>query len=189
VHRRILIYTPHAGAWGLRLADAVTQRAPRAICLVVRRGEGAAPHAGARAAVLDLPAVPSSGRDPGLRILADVARAVDPDTVVVLGEPLGPRGELAPTLAALRDVATPHRRFLALTERELAALGEPAGGKALRALMAWYDHALVFGEPDACAALEPAELRAAGGVALSYVGGASPGVGSLDRAARQLVGA
>ncbi|MEA2360649.1 MAG: hypothetical protein QOI62_3909 [Solirubrobacteraceae bacterium] len=188
MRRRILIYTPHAGAWGLRLADAVAQRAPEAICLVVRRGEGAAPHAGARAAVLDLPAVPESGRDPGLRILADVARAVDPETVVVLGEPLGPRGELAPTLAALRAVASPPKRFLALTENELGAMGEAGGGRALRALLAWYDHALVFAERDACAALEPAELREGGTVALSYVGG-SPGVASLDRAARQLLAA
>jgi hypothetical protein len=188
VRRRILIYTPHAGTWGLRLADAVAQRAPEAICMVVRRGEGEAPHARARVAVLDLPAIPASGCDPGLRALADVARAVDPEAIVVLGEPLGPRGELAPTLAALRAGPSPPERFLALTERELAAMGGEGGGRALRALMAWYDHALVFGERDACAAVEPAELREPGAVALSYVGG-SPGVASLDRAARQLVGA
>jgi hypothetical protein len=187
LRRRHFIYTPHGGPWGLDLAAAITRHASDAVCLVVRRGSGPAPKASARIAVLDLPPAPSVGRDVALRVLADVVPALRPDAVVVAGAPLGARGELAPVLARLRCAPRPPARFLALSQGDLGALGTDGDGRALRALLAWYDHALVFAERDACAGLEPVALGATGTVAVAYVGAPSAST-AHDRAADELLG-
>jgi hypothetical protein len=189
VRSSILIYSPQDSDLGLRLATAVSARMPHGECLLVLRGDGGAPDPDSRVAVLDLPPLRAAGsKDLGLRVLADVARAMRPDAVVVLGEPLGERGELAPALAVLRAAARPPARFLALRGEELAQLGERANGRALRALLAWYDHALVFGERDDCAEGAPDALREASAVGVSYVG-SGPGGEALDRAVDALVSA
>jgi len=182
------VYSPPDQSLGLRLATAVSARVLEGVCLLVRRGEGDAPDPGSRVAVLDLPPVLTVGRkDVGLRLLADVAREMRPDAIVVLGEPLGERGELAPALAVLRAAGCPEARFLALSEAELAQLSSRANGRALRALLAWYDHALVFGDPDACAEVAPDALRAPEAIGVSYVG-ADPDSGPIERAVAALVG-
>jgi hypothetical protein len=188
VRSRILVYSPTDQSLGLRLATAVSARVPDGVCLLVRRGEGDAPDPGSRVAVLDLPPVLTVGRkDIGLRVLADVAREMRPDAIVVLGEPLGERGELAPALAVLRAAGRPAARFLALSEAELAQLSSRANGRALRALLAWYDHALVFGDLDECAEVAPDALRAPEAIGVSYVG-ADPDSGPIERAVAALVG-
>jgi hypothetical protein len=189
VRRRILIYSPQDQALGARLASAAAARVPQGVCLLVRRGDRPSPDPFSPVAVLDLPPVPGAGRDNlGLRVLADIARTMRPDAVVVVGEPLGERGELAPTLAVLQAAGRPPARFLALNAGELASLAGHAGGRSLRALLDWYDHALVFADRDACAPHEPAALRDASAVGVSYVGGESAPA-ALDHAARRLVGA
>jgi hypothetical protein len=182
---RILVYSPREQALGLRLAAAISARVPDGVCLLVRRGEGDPPEPGSRLAVLDLPRVLTVGnKDIGLRVLADVARTMRPDAIVVLGDPLGERGELAPALAVLGAAGRPAARFLALGEDDLARLD----GRAQRALLAWYDHALVFADRDACAGVAPDALHSEEAIGVSYVG-AEPGASPLARAVDALVGA
>jgi len=186
MRRRILFYMPDAGIPGPDLASAVARRSPATECVVVRRGQGDSPRPQARVAVIDLPAAPAEGRDLTLRVLSDIAPDLQPDAVVVAGAPLGSRGELAPALAAMSEMSRPPERFLVLTAHGLKALGDRADGRALRALLAWYDHVLVLGESEDCDAHAPPALRDAGRVGLSYVGELSS-PDTLDRAADRLV--